>query len=179
MKSPLPDLYRDTLLFAESAHHGQVIPGTKIPYILHCTLVASEILSLDRQSEPFNLNLAISCALLHDTVEDTMVSLADITHRFGQDVSNGVSALTKNPELPKPERMRNSLDRILTQPKEIGMVKMADRITNLAPPPKHWSLEKCRMYHEEARLILDSLRHCNQSLAIRLEQKIETYRQFC
>lgn len=42
----------------------------------------------------------------------------------------------------KKLQMQDSLRRIKSQPREVWMVKMADRITNLQPPPGHWSEEK-------------------------------------
>jgi (p)ppGpp synthase/HD superfamily hydrolase len=55
------------------------------------------------------------------------------------------------------------------------MVKMADRITNLQPPPKHWDQEKILQYKQEARLIHDYLKDANKYLADRLKQKIGSY----
>ena len=85
-----------------------------------------------------NPDLAVVCALLHDTVEDTPTPLDEIAAKFGNDVAAGVSALTKNDKLPKPEQMADSLRRIREQPPEIAVVKLADRITNLSEPPHYW-----------------------------------------
>ncbi|MEM8891118.1 MAG: bifunctional (p)ppGpp synthetase/guanosine-3',5'-bis(diphosphate) 3'-pyrophosphohydrolase, partial [Bacteroidota bacterium] len=52
--------------------------------------------------------------------------------------------------------------------KEAGIVKLADRITNLQGPPYHWSKEKAASYREEAKLILDSLKGKNAYLESRL-----------
>lgn len=42
-------------------------------------------------------------------------------------------------------------------PREISCVKLADRITNLEPPPPHWPIEKRVGYLEEAHVIADKL----------------------
>jgi hypothetical protein len=55
-------------------------------------------------------------------------------------------------------------------------VKLADRITNLQPPPADWEDEKILKYVEDAQVILDELRDGNQYLANRLEAKISEYR---
>ena len=52
---------------------------------------------------------------------------------------------------------------------------MADRITNLQPPPADWKNEKRIAYREEARLILYELKEGNEYLAKRLQTKIEEY----
>jgi len=48
----------------------------------------------------------------------------------------GVSALSKDEAVPKEKELEDSLHRIREQPAEILMVKLADRITNLQPPPQ-------------------------------------------
>jgi (p)ppGpp synthase/HD superfamily hydrolase len=127
-----------------------------------------------------NPNLSIQCALLHDTLEDTPVTYDELLLRFGEDVSNGVLALTKNKQLPtKTEQMADSLMRIRSQPHEIWIVKLADRITNLQTPPSHWSKQKIRAYREEAITILDALGSSHDYLATRLEKKIEHYQMHC
>lgn len=90
----------------------------------------------------------------------------------------GVAALSKNENLPKPERMPDSLKRIRCLSKEVSAVKLADRITNLQPPPKHWDHAKRKRYLEEARLILDTLKGPNKLLEERLESKIKAYERF-
>ena len=71
--------------------------------------------------------------------------------------------------------MRDSLERIAAQPREIAMVKLADRITNLEPAPPHWTSEKKRAYREEAKQILEALRGRCASLEARLAKKITEY----
>jgi len=178
---PNPDLVQSALRFAAEAHRRQTVPGTDLPYILHLAGVAAEVMvALAREpSSHFDSDLAIACAFLHDTLEDTPVSYTQLEARFGSAIADGVQALTKNPTLPgKEARMRDSLERIRQQGPEIALVKLADRIVNLQPPPAHWSLEKRQLYREEAIVILDALRGVEPYLENRLEEKIEAYRQF-
>ena len=58
------------------------------------------------------------------------------------------------------------------------MVKMADRITNLQPPPPHWNKEKIREYRKEALLIYENLREGSFLLAERLKLMIDNYERF-
>jgi (p)ppGpp synthase/HD superfamily hydrolase len=58
------------------------------------------------------------------------------------------------------------------------MVKLADRITNLQPLPKHWDKEKIKQYKEEANLIHNNLVEANQLLANRLQNKIIQYQVY-
>ena len=88
-------------------------------------------------------DLAISCALLHDVIEDANITYDELYTKFGEKIANGVEALTKDKTLAsKQEQMKDSIERLLAQPYEVQMVKLADRITNLGIPPKHWDNEK-------------------------------------
>ena len=81
----------------------------------------------------------------------------------------------KNPELAKSRRLADSLDRIKAQPREIWMVKLADRITNLQPPPVHWTQAKILKYRDEAIEIHTHLQSASPFLALRLAAKIQNY----
>ncbi|MEZ4311729.1 MAG: HD domain-containing protein [Polyangiaceae bacterium] len=122
-------------------------------------------------------DLAIACALLHDTIEDTAVTREQVAAAFGEPVAAGVSALSKDPSLPKREAMKDSLQRIQAQPPEVWLVKLADRTVNLAPPPHYWSPEKIAAYREEAILIADTLAPASPVQTARLRRRIEQYPQ--
>jgi (p)ppGpp synthase/HD superfamily hydrolase len=169
------ELFKKALDFAAKAHGAQLIPGSGLPYVVHVIKVASEVLTL---SEPCDLDLAFTCALLHDTVEDAGITVEMIEQGFGAAVAAGVSALTKNEALPKDERMADSLARIAAQPREVAMVKLADRITNLEPPPAKWSAQKRQTYHAEAKVILARLGAASPELSARFEQKLKDYLPF-
>jgi hypothetical protein len=58
------------------------------------------------------------------------------------------------------------------------MVKLADRIANLRPPPAGWTPEKIRNYWEDAKLIYEILHYASPHLAQRLREKIDGYRAY-
>ncbi|MBA6157205.1 bifunctional (p)ppGpp synthetase/guanosine-3',5'-bis(diphosphate) 3'-pyrophosphohydrolase [Tenacibaculum sp. S7007] len=170
------ELYQKALKFAGQKHSNQKVPGTKANYLLHISNVAMEVIMAYNFESSFNLNFAIQIAILHDTIEDTDTNYEEIKKIFGQDIAMGVQALTKNENLKsKSERMLDSLNRINTLQKEVGIVKIADRITNLQSPPEHWSREKIIKYHKEAQIISDLLKEKNNYLNKRLESKISDY----
>lgn len=84
--------------------------------------------------------------------------------------------MTKNKDVPKEQRMGDSLQRIRQQPKEIWAVKFADRISTLQTSPEHWSNAKKTACQQEASVILNALHGGNTYLENRLSKKIETYR---
>lgn len=171
-----PDIYDKAWQFATIAHKDQAYGNGKT-YINHIGSVAMEVISaLQTTSQKMDSNLAIQCALLHDTIEDTIFSYEDIKKHFDEKVANGVQALTKDDRLiSKKERMSDSLNRIRKQPYEIWMVKMADRISNLQEPPTSWTSSKIITYKQEAMLIYESLKDANNTLANRLLKKIRKY----
>lgn len=178
-----PDVYKKAWDFATVAHGKQTYGGSeegiRVPYINHIASVAME-LTWGLQCVPdSHHNLAITCALLHDTVEDTAVTYSDILQKFGKNVADGVMSLTKNEQLPsKDQQMLDSLDRIKQQPSEIWMVKIADRITNLYHPPHYWKKDKILRYQQEAKIIYNHLHKSNQLLAERLKAQIKEYSHF-
>jgi len=174
------DNYIKFLTFAANVHGDQKTPHG-LPYLSHISCVAMEVInaceksSLDEKKADF----AITCALLHDVIEDTNITYDDLYTKFGPDIADGVEALTKNKTLAsKQEQMRDSIERLLTQPYEVQMVKIADRITNLGPPPPSWNNEKIKSYTKEASFILSCLRNSNIYLAKRLEDKIQEYKKY-
>jgi (p)ppGpp synthase/HD superfamily hydrolase len=169
------ELYIKACRFAAQAHRGQLYPGTDLPYLMHLNFVSMEIMAALSAETGHDGDLAIQCALLHDTIEDTNTSYEQIESIFGIRVADGVAALSKNPDLEKSQRLVDSLERVKQQPAEIWMVKLADRITNLQPPPKHWPIEKIAKYRDEAIEIHTRLQAASPFLALRLAEKIQTY----
>ena len=176
-----PDRYVAALRFAADRHGTQKVPGTDLPYVVHVTSVAAEVIAA-LPGSGFDGDLAVGCALLHDVLEDTAQTADDrhalarrISEQFGPGVVTGVWALTKDDALPKLDRMADSLRRIREQPREVWAVKLADRITNLAPPPSQWSREKREAYRAEAIAIADALGDANEHLHARLRAKVDAY----
>lgn len=162
--------------FAAQAHQGQIFPGTDLPYLMHLSFVSMEVMAALKPQN--NAVLALQSALLHDVIEDTSVTFAQIEDSFGKAVAEGVLALSKNLDLPKSEQMADCLQHIQSQPREIWMVKMADRISNLQAPPSYWRKEKIERYRAEAETIFAALQTASPTLAQRLRRKIGNYGAF-
>jgi (p)ppGpp synthase/HD superfamily hydrolase len=71
--------------------------------------------------------------------------------------------------------MADSLARLRLQRPEVQLVKLADRITNLQPPPRPLEPGQAVAYREEAGRILAALGSASESLAERLRAKIDAY----
>jgi guanosine-3',5'-bis(diphosphate) 3'-pyrophosphohydrolase len=174
----IQEQYKAALRFAAQAHDGQLLPGTDMPYLVHVASVATEVIVAGFHTPVFDTTFAAQVALLHDTMEDTGCTFKDIQMAFGLEIANAVLALTKFSNLPKAERIPDSLQRIRQMQKEVWAVKLADRISNLDAPPLEWDYAKRRRYMDGAVFILESLRGGNDYLSKRLEQKIRDYEQY-
>jgi GTP diphosphokinase / guanosine-3',5'-bis(diphosphate) 3'-diphosphatase len=82
---------------AEEAHREQKRHSGE-PYINHCVAVASILSDLKVPPE------VVAAGLLHDTVEDTSVTLADIRRDFGDTITALVDGVTKLTHLPRVSR---------------------------------------------------------------------------
>jgi (p)ppGpp synthase/HD superfamily hydrolase len=170
-----PDRYVAALRFAAERHRAQLVPGSELPYVVHVVTVAAELIAALAPGD--DADLAVCAALLHDTIEDTGTTRDELVAAFGARVADGVQALSK--DKAASDAMADSLQRIRTQPREIWMVKLADRIANLAPPPAAWSRDKCRAYREQAIAIADALGAASASLDERLRTRIASYAAYC
>lgn len=111
--------------------HGSQKRASGDPYFSHPIEVAGLMtdLQLDEQT--------IITALLHDTVEDTLVTIEDIEANFGEDVArlvDGVTKLSKIEAMPENERAAENLRKfLLAMSEDIRMllVKLADRLHNM------------------------------------------------
>ena len=74
--------------------------------------------------------------------------------------------------------MQDSLARIAEQDKEVAIVKLCDRITNLQKPPVKWDKEKIKKYHLQAVTIAQALDGKNAYLDKRILDKITAYTAF-
>ena len=176
--------YWKALKFAAEAHKDQLMPETGLPYAVHVSLVAMEVIAALAE-EPVEMpNLAVQTALLHDCLEDTYVIYDELINKFGSYVADGVLALSidgatgisEDEYKRKRLQLEDSLHRIKQQPKEIWMVKMADRITNLqSPRPKHWDDKMIEQYRADTELIYKELASASAFLGERLRVKIERY----
>ena len=170
-------IYLKTIDFAAQKHGNQKMPNG-LPYIVHLSNVAMEVFMVHKQKQDFDLELAIQLALLHDIMEDTSLSFKELKDHFGNIVAEGVLALTKNDKLDKKDQMDDSLYRILDLSKEVAIVKLCDRITNLQNPPIKWDNTKIKKYYLQAIQITETLKGENDYLDKRINKKIEQYKLY-
>jgi (p)ppGpp synthase/HD superfamily hydrolase len=170
-----PDIYLKAINYAADAHKDQKNPGSERSYMTHVTSVTMEVMTAYAAAGGFDVNFAVQCALLHDVIEDTPITYEEVVSHFGKEVADGVLALTKDESLEKSLQMKDSLQRILLQPNEVWIVKLADRVSNLQPPPSYWTAERKAFYKNEALEILETLKGAHSFIENRLAEKIRNY----
>lgn len=124
------DRIMQALEFAAKAHEGQKRKSGE-PYIFHPIEVAKILVSYDCDTD------SIIAALLHDTVEDTEVTLDQVKKLFGQEVASLVDGLTKLGKIyfssQEEQQIENLRKMLLAMAKDIRviLIKLADRLHNM------------------------------------------------
>lgn len=161
-------------LLAEDVHSAQLRYSGQ-PYIIHPIAVANILVDLGMDAQ------SIEAALLHDTVEDTDVTLPQLKSEFGEDVAalvDGVTKLGKVPLATKEEFQAENLRKMLLamyRDIRVIIIKLADRLHNMrtldfmAPQKKRdIALETLEIYAPIAhRLGIRAAKEELEDLAIR------------
>ena len=147
------DLAERARVFATAAHAavGQLRKYTNEPYIVHPAEVVQIVSTRPHDPE------MLAAAWLHDTVEDTGVTIETIRAEFGSKVAELVGWLT---DVSRPEHgnraVRKALDRAHTAqaPAEAQTIKLADIISNTRSIGEH-DEKFAKTYFEEKRMQLE------------------------
>jgi (p)ppGpp synthase/HD superfamily hydrolase len=116
----------EAIEFAARAHSGQYRKTTRVPYIIHPLGVAKILIQNGCPEE------VVTAGVLHDTVEDTSVTLQDIRDAFGPNVAQLVEAASEPPKSePWETRKQHTLDLLKTAPLEVLMIVGADKLDNV------------------------------------------------
>ncbi len=134
------DLIERAYRRAQKAHAKQKRRSGQ-PYIVHCVAVAQVIADMKLDA------VTIAAALLHDTVEDTDLTLLDLDDEFGGEVAALVDGVTKLESIPRvkdgrlvdmakrsPERESEFLRKTfiaMGQDVRVILIKLADRLDNM------------------------------------------------
>lgn len=140
--------------FAARKHVDQRRKGERgEPYINHLTEVARLLAEATGGTDPG----VVAAGLLHDTLEDSDTSHAELVAVFGTDIADTVAQVTDDKSLPKAERKRLQIEHAPHLTPAARLVKLADKVSNLrsllAAPPQGWSDHRRREYLAWARRV--------------------------
>ncbi len=139
-------LFRKAYIYAAKAHKGQLRLSGE-PYLSHPLNVAF-ILAKMRLDV-----ITVVCGLLHDTVEDTLVTIEDIKNQFGEEIAVIIDGLTKLSKISFTSKRKRHAENIrkmilaMAQDIRVILVKLADRLHNMQtlgylPPEKQKLIAK-------------------------------------
>lgn len=165
----------ETVHFAAEKHRNQRRKDPEeTPYINHPIGVA-RILSHEGGVTDIEV---LQAALLHDTVEDTDTSVAELEAAFGPTVARIVQEVTDDKSLPKQERKRQQVEHAPHCSHQAKLVKLADKLYNLRDlnrcTPTGWTAERVQEYFLWASQVIKGLKDTNPALE---EKLLELFKQ--
>ena len=114
--------------FAEECHEGQYRKSGE-DYIMHPVEVTKILIDMKMDTD------TIVAGILHDIVEDTLITLADIKYNFGETVATLVDGVTKLKTLPNGTKKQDENIRkmilAMAQNLRVIIIKLADRLHNM------------------------------------------------
>ena len=129
------DLLDRAILFAVQAHHNTERRGKGFPYIVHPMEAVEIVASITSDQE------LLAAAALHDTIEDTDVTVEDIRREFGDRVAELVHAESdqlngelfngENEEETWHARKQAAIDRLAAASHDAKIVAMGDKLSNM------------------------------------------------
>ncbi len=160
-----PKLLLKALAFAAHKHRAGSRKGEpKIPYINHPISVANILVDEGGVTD----ENAVVAAVLHDTLEDTETTIAELAREFGDDIATIVTEVSDDKRLPKQERKRLQVEHAPHLSPSARLVKLADKICNvrdiIADPPAGWTLQRKQEYFDWAKNVVDRIRGANPAL---------------
>ncbi|KAH8419101.1 hypothetical protein KR222_005104 [Zaprionus bogoriensis] len=165
-----PD-FLEALQFAARKHRDQRRKDShKTPYVNHlinvCTILSVEAGVKDEA--------VLMAAVLHDVVEDTDTTLAELEEQFGVDVSGLVREVTDDKSLAKEKRKSLQIENAAKTTRRAKLIKLADKLDNLRDLqqdlPRGWTEERRAEYFVWAKRVVDNLRGTNAVLEERLDE---------
>lgn len=153
------------LAFAAHKHRDQRRKDENAsPYINHPIALANVLCNEGGVTD----ENVLCAALLHDTIEDTETTPAELAELFGIEIADIVMEVTDDKALPKAERKRLQIEHVAKASYQAKLVKLADKISNLRDiaerPPASWDADRKKEYYNWAKKVVDQARGSNAAL---------------
>ena len=134
--------------FGAKAHEKQVRKGTTIPYFTHIITAMNYAMTMTPNQD------ILIAVLLHDTVEDTDVTLKDIEQEFGLVVAGFIASESedKRPGIPAKDtweiRKRETIQHLQTASYESKLITLADKAANAEALLREWRYKGDAMWEK-------------------------------
>jgi (p)ppGpp synthase/HD superfamily hydrolase len=157
--------------FAARKHSAQRRKGeAQEPYFNHLAEVAALVAEATGGEDP----IAITGAILHDTIEDTGTRQEELAEAFGPEVAALVAEVTDDKSLPKARRKELQVEHAPHKSARAKMIKLADKTSNLRAitnsPPSGWDRSRKREYFEWAARVVAGCRGVSPLLEARFDE---------
>lgn len=153
----LPLFIQAVAFAAEKHRHQRRKDAQASPYINHPIALAQVLAVEGGISDP----LPLCAAVLHDTVEDTETTGAELIDHFGPAIAAVVMEVTDDKDLLKHQRKQAQIDHAPQLSPAAKLVKLADKISNLRDqlehPPEGWDAERRQAYFDWAARVVAAL----------------------
>lgn len=164
--------------FAAREHRDQRRKGAgSPPFINHAIEVAELLAGVGGVTDVVTLQAAV----LHDTLEDTDVTPAELEAAFGPEVREVVEEVTDDKRLARAERRRIQVERAPSLSERAKLIRLADKIANVQAvaesPPLDWSEERRRDYLRWTHHVVEGCRGCNRPLEQLYEETLRRSRE--
>jgi GTP diphosphokinase / guanosine-3',5'-bis(diphosphate) 3'-diphosphatase len=160
--------------FSEKAHKGQKRASGE-EYIAHCVEVAKILIDLHLDT------ISIVSGLVHDVVEDTLISLPELRDAMGEEIANIVDGVTKIGKVQFRSNTEQQVENYrklllsMAQDARVILIKLADRLHNMRTL-EHLRPDKRRRIALETREIYAPLAHRLGMATIRWELEDLTFK---
>lgn len=141
------DLLDRAIVFAVHAHAGTERRGKGFPYIVHPMEAVEIVATMTRDQE------LLAAAALHDTVEDTDVTIEQIRAEFGDRVASFVAAESDEPHqsLDSIEnwraRKQAAIDRLAHASREAKIVALGDKLSNMRAIARDYAIQGDQLWN--------------------------------
>lgn len=171
LPQPMSTLFH-TIAFAATKHLNQTRKNPQqTPYINHPLAVARILAEVGIRDLP-----TLQAALLHDTLEDTDTSAAELSATFGEQVRELVTSLTDDDSLRPVHRKLVQLRGATTLPPKAKLVRIADKLHNVWDLVHHgipsWPKERTERYIAWACEMVAALKGTHAALEERFHAEV-------
>ena len=164
-QTPSIGLLVQAVHFAADRHRNQRRKDADAsPYVNHPIALAN-VLANEAGIDDIE---TLCAAILHDTLEDTETTSAELAQRFGDRVAAIVGEVSDDRSMSRAERKRLQIEHARQISRPAKLVKLADKICNVRDvalsPPANWSAEQRHEYADWAAKVIDALRGAHPTL---------------
>lgn len=147
-------LLDQAIVFAVRAHAGTERRGKGFPYIVHPMEAVEIVATMTCDQE------LLAAAVLHDTVEDTDVTIEQIRTEFGERVASFVAMESDEPHQSRDcienwrARKQAAIDRLVRASREAKMVALGDKLSNMRAIARDYAIqgdELWNLFHAKDR----------------------------